>query len=277
LIIPEGYRVVGREGTQLNLTHSAKILSYSPLEFIGSEDLHFVIQSTDSTGQGIVVMNAGRTSVLEYVTFYNLSNPSQDGWKLTGAVTFHESPVGISHTQFVGHRSEDALNIVRSEFSIDQTLFRETSFDAIDVDFSKGKITSSNFLNIGNDAIDASGSVIELEDIVIDGTGDKGLSAGERSQLIAARVDIRNAQIAVASKDKSQVKVQGMSVSDSVTGLAAYQKKTEFGPASMEVRGLEMTRVTTPYLVEQESSVIANKVAIRAKKDNVYRILYGEK
>ncbi|MFQ5825611.1 MAG: CotH kinase family protein, partial [bacterium] len=109
LIIPKDYRVICPEGTHLNLSNSAKILSYSPLEFIGSEDYPIVIQSTDSTGQGIIVMNANETSVLEYVTFNNLSSPSQSGWELTGAVTFYESPVNISHCQFIGNRSEDGL------------------------------------------------------------------------------------------------------------------------------------------------------------------------
>ncbi|MHA2429089.1 MAG: CotH kinase family protein, partial [Candidatus Hermodarchaeia archaeon] len=110
LIIPKGYRVIGGEGTQLNLSNSARILSYAPLELIGSEDDPIVIQSTDSTGQGIVVMNADQTSVLENVTFNNLSNPSQGGWELTGAVTFYESAVRISHSKFASTRAEDALN-----------------------------------------------------------------------------------------------------------------------------------------------------------------------
>ncbi|MFQ5825647.1 MAG: CotH kinase family protein, partial [bacterium] len=109
LIIPEGYKVICTEGTQLNLSNSAKILSYSPLKFIGSDDSPIIIQSIDSTGQGIIVMNANETSVLEYVTFNNLSNPSQGGWELTGAVTFYHSPVNISHCQFIGNRSEDGL------------------------------------------------------------------------------------------------------------------------------------------------------------------------
>jgi hypothetical protein len=163
LIIPRGYRVVAREGTQLNLSNSATILSYSPLEFIGSEDRPIVIESTDSTGQGIVV-----------------TNPSQGGWELTGAVTFYESAVRISHSKFASTRAEDALNIVRSEFSIEETLFSETVSDALDADFTKGKIANSYFLKAGNDAIDASGSIIEVEHILIDGVGDKGLSAGKQ-------------------------------------------------------------------------------------------------
>jgi hypothetical protein len=276
LIIPEGYRVIARDGTQLNLSDSATILSYSPLEFIGSEDDPIIIQSTDSTGQGIVVMDADQISILKHVSFRNLSHPLQAGWELTGAVTFYESPVAISDSQFVGNRSEDALNIVRSEFSIDNTLFSETFSDAFDADFTKGKIADSYFLKAGNDAIDASGSIIEIQNISINGAGDKGLSVGERSQVSAAGIQIKNAQIAVASKDNSQITLQDITVSDSVTGLTAYRKKSEFGPASMEVHGLEMTAVTAPYLVEMHSRVVVDNQVVEASYENVYQMLYGE-
>jgi hypothetical protein len=276
LIIPGGYRVMAREGTRLNLSNSATILSHSPLEFVGSEDAPIIIQSTDSTGQGIVVMNAGQASVFKYVTFHNLSNPSHNGWDLTGAVTFYESPVALSGCQFTGSRSEDALNLVRSEFSIEQTYFGETFSDAIDADFSKGRITHTYFVQAGNDAIDASGSIIEIDGISVDGAGDKGISVGERSQMTGVGLDIKGAQIGIASKDRSQLVVKNVRISNSAVGLAAYRKKTEFGPAFMEVQGLDLTAVSTPYLVEVHSRVVVDNAVIEASHENVYEMLYGE-
>ena len=88
LIVPPGFRLCCSEKTRLRLSKSALILSYSPLEFVGTEDFPIVVESVDSTGQGIVVINAGASSVLDYVVFKNLSNPSQQGWQLTGAVSF---------------------------------------------------------------------------------------------------------------------------------------------------------------------------------------------
>jgi hypothetical protein len=275
LIIPNGYRVIGAEGTQLNLSNSAKILSYSPLEFIGSEESPIVIQSTDGTGQGIVVMNAHKGSVLDFVTFNNLVNPAQSGWELTGAVTFYESPVHISHSKFIGARSEDALNIIRSEFSIDNTLFADAFSDAFDSDFSKGKIKNSHFLNAGNDAIDASGSVLEIENIHLDGIGDKGLSFGELSQISANDIDIKNAYIAIATKDKTETTIHDVNISNSSIGLTVYKKKSEFGPATMHVNSLQMKSVNTPYLLEEQSELIIDNKAIKAKEKNVFQTLYG--
>jgi hypothetical protein len=221
-------------------------------------------------------MNAGQASVFKYVTFHNLSNPSHNGWDLTGAVTFYESPVALSGCQFTGSRSEDALNLVRSEFSIEQTYFGETFSDAIDADFSKGRITHTYFVQAGNDAIDASGSIIEIDGISVDGAGDKGISVGERSQMTGVGLDIKGAQIGIASKDRSQLVVKNVRISNSAVGLAAYRKKTEFGPAFMEVQGLDLTAVSTPYLVEVHSRVVVDNAVIEASHENVYEMLYGE-
>jgi hypothetical protein len=220
-------------------------------------------------------MNAPEPSVLQYVTFQSLSNPSQNGWELTGAVTFYESPVSISNSLFIGSRAEDALNIVRSEFSIEDTVFTDSFSDAFDSDFSSGTVANSRFLSAGNDAIDSSGSVIEVSGVTIDGAGDKGLSVGERSHVTARDLEIMNAWIGIASKDLSQVVVRNLNISDSEYGLALYQKKSEFGPGSLAVNNLEMTDVTVPHLVEVQSSLVVDDGEIAADQENVYQQIYG--
>jgi hypothetical protein len=275
LIIPKGYKVIARENTHLNLSNSATIVSYSALEFIGSQDNPIVIQSKDSSGQGLVVMNANQPTVLEYVIFDNLSNPTQLGWELTGAVTFYESPVQVSKSQFVGNRSEDGFNVIRAEFAIDRTQFSETLSDAFDADFANGKITNSFFVAIGNDAIDVSGSVVSIQDISINGTGDKGLSAGEDSQIMANQIDIKDAAIAIASKDISHITIENVNISGGQIGFTAYQKKPEFGAASITVAGLEMTEVGVPYLVEERSTLVVDKRTIEPSREKVGEILYG--
>ena len=57
----------------------------------------------------------------------------------------------------------------------------DTQADAFDSDFCTGSIARCLFVNCGSDAIDVSGSVFEVADTRIEGTGDKGMSAGEDS------------------------------------------------------------------------------------------------
>lgn len=275
LVIPAGYKLIVRKCTELDLSNSGKIVSFSPVEFLGSKDCPILIQSTDSTGQGIVVINSDRVSILKHVTFYNLSNPVQAGWGLTGAITFYESPVVISDSRFVNSRSEDALNLVRSEFTIIGTVFSGSAADAIDADFTKGDIIDSTFTANGNDAVDISGSVLKMRNVSITGGGDKGLSAGEGSQVTIDGMEIEGCQIAIASKDLSNLEMQRVRISDCEIGLSAYQKKPEFGPGVISAEELEMIKVNIPYLVEKGSTVTVDGVAMPPARENVEEILYG--
>jgi hypothetical protein len=275
LIIPRGYRVICGEGTRLNLSNNALILSYSALEWRGSEEFPIVVESKDSTGQGLVVLNAHATSVFEHVKFDNLSNPAQKGWALTGAVTFYESPIKTVNTQFLGNRCEDGVNVFRSEFHFDKTLFKDTKSDAFDSDFSSGKITNSSFINCGNDAMDVSGTVAELSHVYINGTGDKGVSGGEFSHVQADSVEIHHAEIAVASKDKTELNIRNVRIDSCGVGFTAYRKKPEFGAAAIIAKNARIGRCQTPFLIENNSSMQLDGKAIATEHDHVESLFYG--
>ncbi|MFH1317463.1 MAG: CotH kinase family protein [Candidatus Omnitrophota bacterium] len=255
LIIPKGYKFICGEGVQLNILNSAKILSFSPIQFIGSQDNPIVIHSSDSTGQGITVINSSSKSVLEFVMVKNLSNSSADGWNVTGAVTFYESPVNIRNCQFLNSRSEDALNIIKSDFLIIKSFFNKALFDAVDIDFSQGQILESSFVDCGNDAIDISGSFVKINKIFIDEAGDKGLSVGEVSRMEAEKIEIQNSEVAVAVKDSSQLVIDDLVVTNCNIGLTAYQKKPEFGPGFITVGQTEMVQVKVPHKIEDGSRI----------------------
>ena len=91
VIIPAGYRVVFGEGTTLDMINASKIVSYSPVEMIGSESNPITITSSDFTGQGIVVLNANASSTISYAWFSNLSPPMQGMWHMTAPITFYGS------------------------------------------------------------------------------------------------------------------------------------------------------------------------------------------
>ncbi|MCP4050336.1 MAG: hypothetical protein GY730_06495 [bacterium] len=276
LIIPEGYRLYAHKGTHIDLLNNAAIISYSPFFFIGTEERPIVISSNDSSGQGLVLLNAGEKSIFQNVYFTGLSNPGSNGWELTGAVTFYESPVSIKNCSFSNNKSEDALNIVRSKFSIEKTVFSETESDALDIDFGQGEISQSFFLNSGNDGIDVSGAEVKLIDIYINRAGDKGISAGENSMVEGNNIKISNSNIAVAGKDNSKINFRSIDLSDNRAGIAVYQKKSEFGAAEVIVSG-RIKKTDTKYIIEKDSILNLNGKVITGKASNVYQQLYHSK
>jgi hypothetical protein len=275
VIVPAGYVVVCGQGTELVLGDGVTLLSYSRMLFQGTEDSPVVIRSRGSLGQGLVVLNVGETSVFEHVSFLGLTNPSRFGWELTGAVTFYEAPVHFSNCLFSENISEDALNVIRADFALENCVISRTSSDALDVDFGNGRITNTLFVHCGNDAIDISGSVVDVTDTRIEDVGDKGLSAGENSQLTAQNVELTRVAIGVASKDLSEVRIDGIRMLDGEVGMTLFQKKPEFGPARMTIQNLEMDGVQISHLLEAGSRLSVNGSRVKPNRDKVKEELYG--
>ena len=276
VLIPAGYDVVAGEDTELFLGPDVTILSYSRLDWRGSAEAPVVIRS-DGRGRGMVVANAGKESILDHVHFLGLANPKRNGWEVTSAVSFYESPAKFTNCVFSDNNCEDALNMIRTTYTMENCLFANTKSDAFDADFADGRILGCRFVNCGNDAVDTSGSTSEVVDLKVEGTGDKGLSAGENSRMNARNVDLQDTAIGIASKDKSEFRIDGVRIHGSGLGVTLYQKKPEFGPASMEVTGLTMTDVSEPYLIENGSKLSIDGAAIAPNRNKVKDELYGKR
>jgi hypothetical protein len=274
LVLPEGYTLVMRGGSELELRGEGRILSRSALDLRGSEEEPIVIRSDGAAGHGLAVLGAKRTSKLRWVRFLGLGTPAEGGFAPSAAVTFHESPVEIADCEFAGSRG-DALNLVRSPFSIDRSLFRDASSDAFDADFSDGRIARTAFLGAGSDAVDVSGSRVELEEVTVERAGARGIGAGEGSVVAAARLRVSGARTGVASQDRAEVRVRGLELADTGIGLVAYQKTPHHGPASLEVEQARLDGVRTPWAVETGSRLVVDGRQIPATGSGLGETLYG--
>jgi hypothetical protein len=233
LVVPAGWTLAMGAGSGLELRGSAAILSRSPLDFAGTEEEPVVIRSDGSRAHGIVVLGATAPSKLRQVRFLGLGAPEGAGLVPSAAITFHESPVEIEDCEFAASRG-DALNVVRSRFSIQRSLFGDSAADAFDAVFSDGWIARSAFTGAGDDGVDVSGGRVALEDVVVERAGDEGLSAGEGAVVAAKRVRIAGAGIGVGSHDRAEVHVQGLALDGGKLGLAVD------GGASLRVDGREV-------------------------------------
>lgn len=275
LVLPKGYIVSAKCGTQIDLTNSAKIISYSHIVFQGKKDSLVTLFSSDSTGQGIVVFNEERTSDLSFVKFLNLSNIATPGWSLRGAITFYEAPVNISNCIFSNNLlGDDYLNIVRTNFNISNTKFEFTKADALDTDYCKGVIKNCEFTSVGNDAIDISGTKLYIESAIIDKSGDKGISAGEGSHIIGKKIRISESEIAIASKDNSIVDIEDIEIESSKLAYCAFQKKAEFGPGTIKVNNAISTNVGREHLIQIGSYLSINDSEVSEKLVQVKHMLY---
>ena len=193
---------------------------------------------------------------------------------LTGAVTFYESPVMFDGTDFLDIKAEDALNIIRSDFTMNNSFFNTTSSDGIDIDFGKGIVQNTTFNMIGNDAIDFSGSTIELYNLEIHSAGDKGISVGEASRVQGSNVIVTDSKIGFACKDLSSLILNSISIDNSSIGFAVFNKKSEFGPGKMKISDYKISNIETNYFVEENSTLLLDGRPVDPSGQNLKEKLY---
>ncbi len=255
LVIPKGIRLRAGPDTMLKFGEDVALVAQGPVEFKGVPDQPVVMGPLDGAWPGIVVMKADRPSTLEHVTIRGTRGIARRGWILTGGVTFYKSPVLIKYCHFENSLSEDALNIIRTEFDLRGSRFSNCASDAFDGDFATGMVQGCKFTDVRADGVDVSGSEVTIEHSMFDQIGDKAVSVGERSTVQVRSISVSQSHFGVVSKDCSKVSVDRCTFRQVQYGLSAFVKKSEFGPAHLEAQEIRMTQVARPSLLQTGSTM----------------------
>lgn len=260
LIVPDSMDLFIAPGTTLRFEPNAILYSTGSLTIAGSDEEPVLLTAQGDYWSGIAVIRAEENSILEYTTIEKISGISRGGWILTGGITFYESEVTLNQTHIIDTLAEDAINVIRSEFSFIESEFGFTESDAFDGDFTSGEISGCLYHDIGGDAIDVSGSNVNIVDTTFIDIGDKAISAGEESVISANALYIQSAGIGVASKDLSSVTLDQVQIIGSEhAGLAAYIKKPVYGPATIQATNTDISDTETPTLVQTGSRISLNR------------------
>ena len=266
IVIPEGWTFIINEGASLNLKDNAYILSYSPVSLIGSKQNPIKF----TNGSFIVLSQKEKKSTLKNVIFDSLSLDQNSNWTITGAVMFHNTNVSITNCSFSNNQSEDALNIISSNFDLKNIQIMNTFSDGFDADFSTGTINQCVFSNTGNDGVDISGSNVIIENCEIFNILDKAISSGERSKLKVENCNISSSNIALAAKDESIITVNSVNIKNTGVCYAIFQKKSEFNPAKISVLSSTELNYKQLYLLDFNSSLdYKDELFIGSKHINV--------
>ena len=272
--MPKGYKLIVEKNTNIKTNNEGIIIVRGPIEINGTNDNPVKIYSNNG-GKGLIVLNSSKKSHLKFVKFSGLNAPSKISLSIMGAINFYNSPVLIEDSIFENIYSEDALNIIRSEFEIKNTVFKNVSSDAFDSDFSSGSVLNSKFYNIGNDAIDVSGSLVKVISTIIDNSGDKAISVGERSNFEADYLKINNSNIGIASKDLSLAKIKNLDIKNTKTCFVAFQKKPEYGPGAIEINSSD-AEICNTFLLEKGSTIFSTLKSFTPNTDDAYKLLYKD-
>jgi len=313
IFIPSEYLINIKSGDEIILTDNAFIFSNSPWLVKGLTKEINIKGLLNNFGGGIIIKNTKKKSVFNNVKFsyltglknysFNLNNLEylftktaydnskvntyietidkkltkaiieNEKFRVFGAINFLETDVEMNKVIFEKINSEDALNIINSNFTLENIFFSENASDAIDVDFGTGRIVNASFNNITNDALDFSGSIVMLENLKMDTIGDKMISAGENSILTITNLVGNKSKIAIASKDGSVTTLNDININNTEIGLAAYKKKSEYTGSSIIAKNIIITNSDLSFLVDDFSKIILNDKIIRNEITDIKNII----
>ena len=269
--------LIVNKGTELIFSEDSYLIIKGILKILGEEDEKIILRSLNTNWKGIYVYNGKEKSLINHAIISDVSFLKDGLLNLTGGINFYKSDVEITNTNFTKTFAEDFLNIVHSNFVLDNVKFSNSYSDAFDSDFSNGIIRNSNFKNIEGDAIDFSGSDVLIENTVFKKIRDKAISAGEESSLKITNINVDSVGVGIASKDASNVDIERSSLSNyKLYGLMTYKKKSFYQkPSSLFGENIEFDLKNVCCLRQINSKMFINSEAIGESPLNVDN-LYNE-
>ena len=166
-------------------------------------------------------INKNFSSNLETKTRYNQN-------LLTGCLTLIDNKFKNIKLFSSGTQCEDDINIIRSSGILDYIEIKDSSYDAIDFDFSNIKINNIKINDAGNDCVDLSFGIYLISDANLDNCKDKAISVGEKSLFLGKNINVYNSEIGLANKDSSKSYIKTILTKKVKTCVDNYQKKKEF-------------------------------------------------
>ncbi len=267
LVVPAGVEIYFSEG--------AYLLVNGAIDVRGTEEEHVVFKAQNNNWKGIYVYGANSSSQLKNLVIENTRSLEDGLLNLTGGVTFYESDVSLKNVVFDGTIAEDALNIVNSKFTLDQVTIKSTVSDGIDCDFSDGTVKYSLFDEIGGDALDFSGSKVQIKHSEVINVHDKAVSVGEASSVTVENSFMDNVGVAIASKDGSEATMSNVEVASFTLHTAmTYIKKSFYDDPVLELINNQVKG--TPSYSRQQGTRLYVDGRLIAEEDVNVRDLYNQ-
>jgi hypothetical protein len=259
------------KGTKLIFGKNAYILiNGGSLNINGSKDQKVILTSKDEDWKGIYVLNSTRKSFIKNSIISKLSFFKDGLLNLTGGITFYKSDVQIEDVKLSNCIAEDFLNIIQSNFLINNILIENTISDGFDSDFSSGEINNSFFFKIDGDAIDFSGSNVLVQNSVFQKIKDKAISAGEASELEITSIKANSVGVGLAAKDGSNVILSNSNFTNyKLKGLMSYKKKSFYNSPSLIASNIYFDSIINCCLSEKGSNMILDGKKIFNKRINI--------
>ena len=274
LIIPGNKTLLVEQGAVIEFTsEQSGLIVYGKAEMVGTKDKRIRFRGVNGYKGFLVFIRNGQTK-LDHVDFSNLFYP--ENYDISGSVTFYKTDALITECFFDNNHAEDFINIVNSSFSFSHSKIFRSASDAIDLDFSNGKIEGLSIENAKNDGIDASGSSIYVSNTTFFGIGDKCVSGGEVSAIDLNGLSLNNSELGIVSKDGSKITGNHLYFSGVKVPAVAFIKKSRYENPELTLLNSLFTGYRKRELIQEGISIRINAQTITGNLEDVSSLLYGQ-
>lgn len=246
--IPENYRVMANSEVALDFRKKAKLISYSPLIFIGSDESPVCIESGDSSSTGILVIKSEK-SIFNNVQFKKLGTEDAGQLKGTGALTFYESPFELKDCRFYNCKAKNIVSGTRARFSIQQCLFSGAPKDVLELEASEGSIFTSAFENCKQNAVNAENSKLFCSALQFSNIGSKAINLKGRSEFKGNTVQVHYTGTAISVEDIAIGDFSNLTVNNTELCFKTKSRSDAANPV-LKIRGLILSNVQKKYVSE---------------------------
>jgi inorganic pyrophosphatase len=193
-----------------------------------------------------------------------------DNLGLTGCLSFINIEVNKVNIQAKNSSCEDTVNFINSKGQVDNIKIQNSFSDALDVDFSEMSFNTISISRASNDCVDFSSGNYNLKNLRLENCGDKGLSIGEKSKINLEYIDVKNANVGVATKDSSVLHLKDATMNNLKTCVSAYNKKQEFFGGYVEMENLSCKNYFSKVDLDDLSKIFLNNVSLKKIKQSDY-------
>ncbi len=221
-----------KNNVKLELNNGALLYVEGNIVFEGTRENKISIKSD---GTGSIIFNNNHVRI-EHTEVNNLGHPKLDQFILYGGLNFINANVVLKNVSIQNSKSEDALNLINSKTYLKNISLKNIQSDAIDIDFGTMNFTKIICLNVKNDCLDLSGAKTDGSILNVDSVNDKGLSAGENSEVNIIDLIMENSRLAVAVKDGSNVYLENIKSVNNDYDIALFNKKNEYSEPFLKIK-----------------------------------------
>jgi hypothetical protein len=235
-IFNPGQSVIIKPGSEILLGEKVQFLIQGPLTIEGTNKNPVFIKPININKPfGVIALLGNKTkgSRINYLNIEGGSVGNHYNLSFSGMFSVHECPdIEISNSVFgKNYFGDDAVHIINSKAIITNSIFKDSKFDALDLDLVEGKFLNNQFINPGNDWLDLSMGNTTIEKSRFIGFKDKCISVGEGAKTNIINSYFQEFNIAIAVKDKSYATLKDSIIDSCNIGWNSYRKKWrwEFG------------------------------------------------